>query len=396
MPTTNDLIGGADLIAQLDYIARFDRRTRTVCGTGTEALSTTLNGAINATVLTLTLGAPSSGTWAAVLPRIGTILIGNEYLDYSAVVGNVLTISRRGAEDSAPAAHSNGDTVYLPGSVAALGRALKINLVGDGSTAYGQGADKSEIIEDLIGAYGDAFAYLTDDAVFLSLSDNYISALQTHIASIAPFVLTGVPSYASTGYTVPSIEDYLRYLNDANTGTPFLRLAHPRAAKAHWLALATYLNPKTVFPERTTLYSGQVTGAGPTISITAGSEINRYNDDSNPDTYVQGFAAQAVQARVTEAGAGNLALVMTAEGMKADGTYFGRASNGGNDGTTTDPDPLEKDFTGTLDMSAVGNVIPLVNGTHRILAGTNLALGVGGTATSGRFVIETIPERRVL
>jgi hypothetical protein len=76
-------------------------------GEDTGAVTTTLNGAIDASTTTVVL------TNAAQFPSTGTsfVLIGTEMIQYTGVSGNTLTGVTRGARGTTAASHSNGATV---------------------------------------------------------------------------------------------------------------------------------------------------------------------------------------------------------------------------------------------------------------------------------------------
>jgi len=76
-------------------------------GEDTGAVTTTLNGAINASTTTIVL------TNAAQFPSTGTsfVLIGTEMIQYTGISGNTLTGVTRGARGTTAASHSDGVTV---------------------------------------------------------------------------------------------------------------------------------------------------------------------------------------------------------------------------------------------------------------------------------------------
>jgi len=76
-------------------------------GEDTGAVTTTLNGAINASTTTITL------TSASQFPSTGTsfVLIGTEMIQYTGISGNTLTGVTRGARGTTAASHSDGVTV---------------------------------------------------------------------------------------------------------------------------------------------------------------------------------------------------------------------------------------------------------------------------------------------
>lgn len=76
---------------------------------GTIGGRTTLNGAINNSVTTITL------TNAAVLPTSGEVIIDTERITYTGRSGNDLTGCARGANGTTAVSHSNGAAVYQYG-----------------------------------------------------------------------------------------------------------------------------------------------------------------------------------------------------------------------------------------------------------------------------------------
>ena len=89
------------------------------------AVTTTLNGAINASVTTLTL------TDASQFPSSGTnfIIIGSEEISYTGVSGNTLTGLTRGVAGTTAASHSDGATVTNSPDYIAWGEAASGDLV---------------------------------------------------------------------------------------------------------------------------------------------------------------------------------------------------------------------------------------------------------------------------
>jgi hypothetical protein len=318
------------LLSRLDYIERIDRLLRPVCGDGTEATQATLDGAITATDTALTLTAPSVGSWDDYLPPFGKLLIGSEWVYYNLPSDNGVQLFVRGAENTAPASHSDGTTVYLPASIAALGKLIIKGLVGDGSTDFGLGVTYDKPIIDLLSQDKQNAALLIADQVILQLTEGFFSDLETHIIQ-AGAGLTGTPSWAVSGQTFLSLNEWLRYVNDPITGDRE-NLVPPRAARVFWLKEGNYLDPKVVFPKARTLITGSVTGAG-TISISPSSApygtIQRYNDESDPDSYSQGFAGATIRARCTApTGSGtSLQLRLSCQGIDSANLYFGRIAS---------------------------------------------------------------------
>ena len=89
------------------------------------AVTTTLNGAINSSVTTLTL------TDASQFPSSGTnfIIIGSEEISYTGVSGNTLTGLTRGVAGTTAASHSDGATVTNSTNYIAWGEAASGDLI---------------------------------------------------------------------------------------------------------------------------------------------------------------------------------------------------------------------------------------------------------------------------
>ena len=94
-------------------------------GEAAGAVTTTLNGAINASVTTLTL------TDASQFPDSGTnfIIIGSEEISYTGVSGNTLTGLTRGVAGTTAASHSDGATVTNSTDYIAWGEAASGDLI---------------------------------------------------------------------------------------------------------------------------------------------------------------------------------------------------------------------------------------------------------------------------
>ena len=94
-------------------------------GEAAGAVTTTLNGAINDSVTTLTL------TDASLFPSTGTnfIIIGSEEISYTGVSGNTLTGLTRGVAGTTAASHSDGATVTNSSDYIAWGEAASGDLI---------------------------------------------------------------------------------------------------------------------------------------------------------------------------------------------------------------------------------------------------------------------------
>lgn len=392
--TLSDLITAPKLQEVLDHVSSMAKRIDPVFGAGAEPRRAILNGAITAASTTGTFVAPAVGSWADYLPRIGTLLIENEIIDYANPLVNQVTFINRGANNTVAAAHVSGSVSHLPASVSSLGEAIKIVIVGDALTEYGVGSQRSQVILDLLSSFRTQYGDLTSGALHRVITDDYISALETHIGQ-AGQALTGVPSYAVEGYRVTSLMDYLRYLNDPVTGARRTILVPENIALSYWYFGGAYLHPFSVFPDPYTLWTTTILSAGPTISNATGGLKRRYNDALDPYAFYQGFNGQPIQARVVASGSGSCNISVLAEGITQLETYFGRTVSGGAEGLTADPSPGKRTFSGSLNMGAIGNVIPLLNGVTDDLPIKLDAPNVTGTITGGSFVIETIPTRRI-
>jgi len=94
-------------------------------GEAAGAFTTTLNGAINDSVTTLTL------TDASLFPSTGTnfVIIGSEEISYTGVSGNTLTGLTRGVAGTTAASHSDGATVTNSTDYVAWGEAASGDLI---------------------------------------------------------------------------------------------------------------------------------------------------------------------------------------------------------------------------------------------------------------------------
>ena len=96
-------------------------------GTVANALTTTLNGAINSSTTTIVL------TSVVNFPTTGTnqILIGTEEISYTGISGNTLTGVTRGVRNTTAASHSDGATITNTSDYVAWGEAASGDLVID-------------------------------------------------------------------------------------------------------------------------------------------------------------------------------------------------------------------------------------------------------------------------
>lgn len=262
-----------------------------------------------------------------------------EKIRYRSIAGNVFTVEERGYDNTTPTAHANGCVVYLPSTASRSARRILQDLVGvtGDSTDPGVGDASATVIESFIRGDREQILALTTQEVLRVVVTAYFNDLRQHIASIANPVLSteqddsGVyPSYNVDAnddpvkVSVVDLNSYLRYINDKNTGTPF-QLVPWQAAKVQWLIEGELLDNKVVFPARQTLLIAAISGGGAITAFTAGLEINRYGDNTDPEVYVQGYSAQRLRARVTTAGTGEVTFTeILAQGQDADGDYFGR------------------------------------------------------------------------
>lgn len=380
---SSDLISATTLKHLADFLAAIYDRYQAAVGTGTEPTETTLDLALSATAMTVQLVAPAPDGWVGLIPDVGTIVVENERIRYAGFAGGgtgytILTILTRGADGTTPAAHADNAQVFLPASCAVYARRMSEEIVGDGSTVYGVGESAAQVIINLFSQF-DA----QKEKILTTLYDEtfeYFSALESNIQQVAAFpgILTAIPSFGAI--SINNLNDYLRYLNDRTSGTPFNTLFPWQAAKLYWLAKGgALLNNKVVYPARVTYGSGGGNDTFGTVSFTlSGDEINRYGvEDEN--TWTQGYAAQRLQARVTLAGDGTVDLSAVCQGMDVQGKYFGRPATvtvhfaapvtvgtvlsiNGRDFTAIagadnpDPNPDDEFAVGTTDLIASNNL----------------------------------------
>jgi len=106
--STNDFAGTDDEDAPIqdrNMIFYIDELNRFHWFYPRDTVTTTLNGAINSSVTTVTL------TSVVGLASIGTVFVGSERIDYTGISTNDLTGCTRGANNTKAASHSDGDTV---------------------------------------------------------------------------------------------------------------------------------------------------------------------------------------------------------------------------------------------------------------------------------------------
>jgi hypothetical protein len=368
------LYPASNLLTATDRIGRMYALLAPLVGEAARSTSTTLNDA--GVTDGATPGAGGTITLTAVpsdMPSADLIRIGDEWIRYRSRAGAVLTVQERGVNSPA-AAHTNGAAVYLPTTVQSEASGLYADLLALGVTY-------ATPISDLIAEFQAELTRLTASAVGAELTTNYLTALE--------YQHLGVRG-SSLDASVTSLGTYAQYQNAA---TPYSMLYSDDFGRMYWKSTGgTPLPNKTVFAPLTSLATG-VMSAGPTMTPTLGTEIRRYMATSST-SYLPGYAGGVLRARCTAAGNGTVILSVTGEGMDTDMDYFGRATLGGDSGTSADPSTPTRTWTGTLDLTAAGNFVELTPGTagDRILKVT-AASRTGGTATTGSFVLENKLER---
>jgi len=158
------------------------------------ALTSTLNGAINSSVTTLTLADasqfPSSGT--------NFVIIGSEEISYTGVSGNTLTGLTRGVAGTTAASHSDGATVTNSTDFVAWGEAASGDLVLEpGMWSLDNFGDK-------------AICLIHDSAVF-SWDSSLSNATETRAA-----IITGAPT-ASRHMLVSTPDRHLVFFGTETT-----------------------------------------------------------------------------------------------------------------------------------------------------------------------------------
>ena len=167
-------------------------------GVDTDAFTTTLNGAIDASTTTIVLADASQ------FPNVGTnfILIGSEMIQYTGVSTNTLTGVTRGARGTTAASHSNGATV---------------------TSATGYGAWNEQTEEGLaldpgmwsIDNFGDKAICLIHDGQCFSWDSSLGNATETRAS-----IITGAPT-ASRHMLVSTPDRHLVFFGTETTiGSP--------------------------------------------------------------------------------------------------------------------------------------------------------------------------------
>jgi hypothetical protein len=162
------------------------------------AVTTTLNGAINDSVTTLTL------TDASLFPSTGTnfVIIGSEEISYTGVSGNTLTGLTRGVAGTTAASHSDGATVTNSTDF----------------IAWGEAASGDLIIEPgmwSIDNFGDKAICLIHNGQVFSWDSSLSNATTTRAA-----IITGAPT-ASRHMIVSTPDRHLVFFGTETTiGTP--------------------------------------------------------------------------------------------------------------------------------------------------------------------------------
>ena len=163
-------------------------------GEDTGAVTTTLNGAINASTTTIVL------TSATQFPNTGTsfVLIGTEMIQYTGVSGNTLTGVTRGARGTTAASHSDGATVTNGTDYAAWNE----------QTAEGLALDPGMWSLD---NFGDKAICLIHDGPVFSWDSNLGNATETRAS-----IITGAPT-ASRHMVVSTPDRHLVFFGTETT-----------------------------------------------------------------------------------------------------------------------------------------------------------------------------------
>ena len=162
------------------------------------ALTTTLNGAINSSTTTIVL------TSVVNFPSTGTnhILIGTEEISYTGISGNTLTGVTRGARGTTAASHSDGATVTNSSDYIAWGEAASGDLVVDPGLWS-------------IDNFGDKIIALIHNAQVFEWDSNANNATSTRAT-----IITGAPT-ASRDMIVSTPDRHLVFFGTETTiGTP--------------------------------------------------------------------------------------------------------------------------------------------------------------------------------
>ena len=163
-------------------------------GEDTGAVTTTLNGAIDASTTTIVL------TSATQFPNTGTsfVLIGTEMIQYTGVSGNTLTGVTRGARGTTAASHSDGATVTNGTDYAAWNE----------QTAEGLALDPGMWSLD---NFGDKAICLIHDGPVFSWDSNLGNATETRAS-----IITGAPT-ASRHMVVSTPDRHLVFFGTETT-----------------------------------------------------------------------------------------------------------------------------------------------------------------------------------
>jgi hypothetical protein len=163
-------------------------------GEDTSALTTTLNGAIDASTTTIVL------TDASQFSSSGTnfIIIGSEEISYTGITGNTLTGVTRGVAGTTAASHSNGATVTFSTDFIAWGEAASGDLVLEPGMWS-------------IDNFGDKAICLIHDSAVFSWDSSLTNATETRAA-----IITGAPT-ASRHMVVSTPDRHLVFFGTETT-----------------------------------------------------------------------------------------------------------------------------------------------------------------------------------
>ena len=167
-------------------------------GTVANALTTTLNGAIDASTTTIVL------TSVVNFPSTGTnhIQIGSEEISYTGISGNTLTGVTRGARGTTAASHSDGATITNSSDFVAWGEAASGDLVIDPGLWS-------------IDNFGDKIIALIHNAQVFEWDSNAANATTTRAT-----IISGAPT-ASRDMIVSTPDRHLVFFGTETTiGTP--------------------------------------------------------------------------------------------------------------------------------------------------------------------------------
>jgi hypothetical protein len=163
-------------------------------GEDTSALTTTLNGAIDASTTTIVL------TDASQFSSSGTnfIIIGSEEISYTGITGNTLTGVTRGVAGTTAASHSNGATVTFSTDFIAWGEAASGDLVLEPGMWS-------------IDNFGDKAICLIHDSAVFSWDSSLTNATETRAT-----IITGAPT-ASRHMVVSTPDRHLVFFGTETT-----------------------------------------------------------------------------------------------------------------------------------------------------------------------------------